>query len=349
MPPNADPGPERPRAGSPQAGPGAEVGPRRAAPPARTRVERFADHDAFATEASGSGFEMTLTGPESGTWRSAAGILERSSVVFGVEGGANVGHAAIPPHMVVFRVARAGPPPISAGRRLDRSSVAVHGPGAHQFEAVLGPSAWATFAVDRRLVEETGVELGVGGDVVLPGDRRVVTVDRARMAEVRRALARARRTIRHAPATFERPASTTPLQRDLVRAFVGAVGTAGPRGRATATERRRLDVLVASMAYLGATKSHAVTLPELCGVVEASPRTLTRVFQDALCLSPARYLRLRRFGQVRAHLRRGTPRPHTVTSAALRFGFTELGRFSGEYRRLFGESPSDTLRGREGA
>jgi transcriptional regulator GlxA family with amidase domain len=33
----------------------------------------------------------------------------------------------------------------------------------------------------------------------------------------------------------------------------------------------------------------------------------------------------------------------TVTEVAMCFGFVELGRFSVEYRRVFGESPSQTL------
>jgi len=34
----------------------------------------------------------------------------------------------------------------------------------------------------------------------------------------------------------------------------------------------------------------------------------------------------------------------TVTDVAMHFGFLELGRFSVEYRRAFGERPSATLR-----
>ena len=34
----------------------------------------------------------------------------------------------------------------------------------------------------------------------------------------------------------------------------------------------------------------------------------------------------------------------SVTDIAMRFGFRELGRFAGDYRARFGESPSETLR-----
>lgn len=53
-------------------------------------------------------------------------------------------------------------------------------------------------------------------------------------------------------------------------------------------------------------------------------------------------LRRARLHMVRAELQaRGAQT--TVTSAALQWGFTHLGRFAGEYASEFGESPSRTL------
>ena len=56
-----------------------------------------------------------------------------------------------------------------------------------------------------------------------------------------------------------------------------------------------------------------------------------------------RYLRRARLVRVRQALlaARGD---ETVTHVALAWGFTHLGRFALEYRSLFGESPSETLR-----
>ena len=53
---------------------------------------------------------------------------------------------------------------------------------------------------------------------------------------------------------------------------------------------------------------------------------------------------MRRLNLVRRVLRELGPADTTVSRVAGRHGFTELGRFAGEYRALFGESPSETLR-----
>jgi AraC-like DNA-binding protein len=60
-------------------------------------------------------------------------------------------------------------------------------------------------------------------------------------------------------------------------------------------------------------------------------------------MSPKRYLLLRRMNFARQALRDGSPGATTVTEIATQYGFWQFGRFAGEYRSLFGESPSATL------
>ena len=61
-------------------------------------------------------------------------------------------------------------------------------------------------------------------------------------------------------------------------------------------------------------------------------------------LSGAKYMRIRRLNLVRASLKNSGLREASVARIARHYGFTELGRFAVEYRTVFGERPSVTLR-----
>jgi AraC-like DNA-binding protein len=60
-----------------------------------------------------------------------------------------------------------------------------------------------------------------------------------------------------------------------------------------------------------------------------------------------RYMRNARLGRVREALLRSDA-AGTVTEIAMMWGFRHLGRFSVEYKRHFGESPSETHARRAG-
>lgn len=88
-----------------------------------------------------------------------------------------------------------------------------------------------------------------------------------------------------------------------------------------------------------------ITLADLVEASGVPGRTLLQHFRDAHGASPMRYVRDLRMERVRAGLASGAAR--CVADCALRWGFAHPGRFSIEYRRRFGESPSSTLaRGR---
>jgi len=83
----------------------------------------------------------------------------------------------------------------------------------------------------------------------------------------------------------------------------------------------------------------------LADIVRASGvpgRTLFKHFSDCRGISPMRYLRNARLDKVRETLRRVAPEAR-ITDIAMQWGFTHMGRFSVEYRRRYGESPSATL------
>jgi AraC-like DNA-binding protein len=58
------------------------------------------------------------------------------------------------------------------------------------------------------------------------------------------------------------------------------------------------------------------------------------------------YLRRLRLHEARAELASHSASPNTITVTAVagRWGFLHLSRFAEQYRQLFGESPSETLK-----
>ncbi|MDT5320612.1 MAG: hypothetical protein QOD88_3134, partial [Mycobacterium sp.] len=83
---------------------------------------------------------------------------------------------------------------------------------------------------------------------------------------------------------------------------------------------------------------------ELARATGASARALQRAFERSGQPSPMMYLRRLRLHHVHAELAANSPDSLTVTTVAGRWGFVHLGRFANQYRRLFGETPSETLR-----
>jgi AraC-like DNA-binding protein len=100
--------------------------------------------------------------------------------------------------------------------------------------------------------------------------------------------------------------------------------------------------------YIEAHLDEPIGLDEIVAAAGIPGRTLLKHFRDFRGTSPMRYLRQARFQRVHQALRRASCEEGVIDIASAH-GFTHMGRFSVEYRKLFGESPSDTLRrGRNG-
>jgi AraC family ethanolamine operon transcriptional activator len=96
--------------------------------------------------------------------------------------------------------------------------------------------------------------------------------------------------------------------------------------------------------YLDAFPTTPHTVRELCRVAQASERTLEYAFLERFGLSPKAYLQAFRLNGVRKALRFTDPALESVTDLATCWGFWHMGQFAKDYRRLFAESPSVTLK-----
>jgi transcriptional regulator GlxA family with amidase domain len=111
-----------------------------------------------------------------------------------------------------------------------------------------------------------------------------------------------------------------------------------------AGDRRHSAVIMRFEEFLEANPDRAIYLTELCAAIGVAERTLRAACEEHMGMGPIRFLTLRRMHLVRRALLHARPSDATVTHIVTDHGFWELGRFSGAYRALFGETPLETLR-----
>jgi len=87
-----------------------------------------------------------------------------------------------------------------------------------------------------------------------------------------------------------------------------------------------------------------IRVEDMAAASGVSARALQLCFRDHFQMGPQEYARLRRLHLVNKALQLASPDSHTVTQVAMNHGFYHLGRFSGYYKHMFGESPNATLR-----
>jgi AraC-like DNA-binding protein len=97
-----------------------------------------------------------------------------------------------------------------------------------------------------------------------------------------------------------------------------------------------------AVEYMHAELGSPLGIADLVAVSGVAGRTLFKHFKDAYGTSPMQYLQGARFDKVHEELSR-IEQTESISSIALRWGFTHLGRFSVDYRERYGESPSQTL------
>jgi AraC family transcriptional regulator, ethanolamine operon transcriptional activator len=106
----------------------------------------------------------------------------------------------------------------------------------------------------------------------------------------------------------------------------------------------RLRVVLEAEVVLRGHLDAPITIGELSRTLGVSERTMRNAFADVYQESPKRYFLNERLRRARQALSNVHDDGASVTSIATQYGFYELSRFALQYKALFGESPSQTLR-----
>ena len=88
-----------------------------------------------------------------------------------------------------------------------------------------------------------------------------------------------------------------------------------------------------------------LTLQKLCEELQTSRTALSSGFEEVFGISPMAYIKIQRLNGVRRALINADPNIKTVMDVAQEWGFWNAPHFAKDYKEMFGELPSKTLRG----
>lgn len=137
------------------------------------------------------------------------------------------------------------------------------------------------------------------------------------------------------------------VEQEIYNNLITLIGGADtPRIEPPVTASRK-SIVSEAKNYVVANPEEPVTVADLCRALKISRRTLQYSFQTVLGVSPVVYLRAVRLNSVRRMLKQAAGNPGAcVADIAARWGFWHLSHFAADYKALFGELPSQTLRQR---
>jgi AraC-like DNA-binding protein len=260
----------------------------------------------------------------------------------GRESFSRVAHVTLAPTRVAAMFAQPGGAPlIWRGREAAPGALIVVAPGEDGYQRCEGPAHWASLS----LAPENFAAMGraLNGIEPRPASSRPFSPLAAPMRRLSWLHGEVARLAREAPWVLAEAEPARALEQALIHALMSCLAGEGPKEDAAA--RRRGGQIVAKLeAMLHATPNLPLHLPEICLALGVSERTLQTHCMAQLGVAPIRYLQLRRLHMARRLLRETESGQGSVTEIATRCGFWELGRFAVAYRRLFGETPSATLR-----
>lgn len=174
--------------------------------------------------------------------------------------------------------------------------------------------------------------------------RRLAPTTAPRLAALRALLATMMASLHATPELLNHLPMQKAMEQALFAALLDALAPP-PTQTPRPSNRARLVVVARARDYMQAHIDEPFSVAELCVQLGVSRRTLQYSFQEVLNLNPVRFFRALRLNAVRRALRQAPAGTRgVVADIASRWGFWHLSHFAAEYKAMFGELPSETLR-----
>jgi AraC family ethanolamine operon transcriptional activator len=155
-----------------------------------------------------------------------------------------------------------------------------------------------------------------------------------------------RMTTRDDSVSFIDPAASSAAEEEVLSTVLHTIEASNATrdrhlGRPQVPRNR---VIGRTLATIDAEQGKALFIDDLCRTTDVSERTLRNVFHEYFGVGPMRLLKVRQLLEIRRALLAGDPARDTVARVAARFGVWDFSLFARNYKALYGESPSESLR-----
>lgn len=135
------------------------------------------------------------------------------------------------------------------------------------------------------------------------------------------------------------------LGQSLEQATIALIGSSLSQREGPIPANQSSDLIQRAERFMREHLDQPLTPRCIADALGLSPRTLHRVFQTERMSTPLRALKEIRLDRAHRELATGQV-ADGMTDLAIRCGFNHMGLFAADYRRRFGCTPSQTLRGR---
>lgn len=144
--------------------------------------------------------------------------------------------------------------------------------------------------------------------------------------------------------THATPRHANRLSHDLVMITVLEVlAQETPQPPKTSSYIHRKQVVDKARQFVTQHLDTPLTITDLCAAANVSRRTLQYSFESILGISPIQHLRISRLNGVRRTIITSAQQ-HPILDIAAQWGFWHMSQFAKDYKKLFGELPSQTQR-----
>ena len=109
------------------------------------------------------------------------------------------------------------------------------------------------------------------------------------------------------------------------------------------SKQRRKQIAKRAQEYIHSFYRTKITLQQLCNITGAGLRTLQRCFKESFGLTINKYIYFVRLNQAYKYLVQSKGTKTSIGNLAHSLGFTHLGRFSTDFKKLFHISPTELI------